>query len=109
MKYQVWYMRPSWFHEGIMGQAKPDPANLEATHVHLREVEIDAEEAEEGLDRVYSIQQAHNWALEWEATNALLDSKGLRHTSMSVGDVIVDDAGKVWVVAPFGFHTLSKE
>jgi hypothetical protein len=26
---------------------------------------------------------------------------------MSVGDVIVDEAGKAWIVASFGFHTLN--
>lgn len=35
MKFQVWYMRPEWFRNGILG-GKPDPADLDATHVHLR-------------------------------------------------------------------------
>ena len=37
MKYQVWYMKPSFF-RGIVGD-RPDPHNLSATHVHLKDVE----------------------------------------------------------------------
>jgi len=37
MKYQVWYMKPSFF-RGIVGNS-PDPNDLSATHVHLKDIE----------------------------------------------------------------------
>ena len=42
MKYQVWYMKPS-FLRGIVGNS-PDPNNLSATHVHLKDIEADDRE-----------------------------------------------------------------
>ena len=48
--------------------------------------------------------QAEVWSPNGEA-RALVQSKGLGHTSMSVGDVAVVD-GKAFVVASFGFEPL---
>jgi hypothetical protein len=42
MKYQVWYMKPS-FLRGIVGNS-PDPNNLSATHVHLKDIEANNQE-----------------------------------------------------------------
>jgi hypothetical protein len=101
MKYKVYYMRPEWFRDGIMGD-KPDPSNLDATHIFLQEVEKD------NLDALWAYMQGENWSPNGEA-RPLIEAKGLRHTSMSVGDVAVDEEGFVWLVAFFGFHILQKE
>jgi hypothetical protein len=103
--YGVFYMKPEWFRDGING-AEPDLHHLGGTHTFLRVVQAAS------LDEVYSIQQAHHWAVDYKRTNAMLDQLGLRHTSMSVGDIIVEssldptgsgqDAG-VYLVAEVGF------
>jgi hypothetical protein len=99
MIYDIYYMRPDWFREGSFG-ALPDVASLERTHAYLTTVEEDT------LDAVYSYMQAHHWAQDYRVTNALLESKGLCHTSMSVGDVIKASGGQYWVVADVGFKKL---
>ena len=99
MKYQVWYMKPDFFRDGICG-ATPDAGNLAATHVHLKDVETDR-----GLDGVYHTMQGEIWSPNGEARD-LIRSKGLEHTSMSVGDVAVDDVGNAHVVATLGFQSI---
>ena len=99
MKYQVWYMKPSFF-RGIVGDW-PDPHNLSATHVHLKDVE--AESREDAFSRM----QADIWSPNGEA-NDLIQSKGLQHTSMSIGDVLVDEDDAVHLVTATGFKGLPK-
>jgi hypothetical protein len=98
MKYQVWYMRPAFFGEGIMGRL-PDATNLDATHVHLKDVDAN------GLNAAYAMMQAESWSPKGEA-RSLIEGKGLGHTSMSVGDVLIDDVGNVHVVAALGFKAI---
>jgi len=99
MKYQAWYMRPDWFYSGITGRL-PNAKDLTATHVLLRTVETD-----KGLGDVFRKMQGENWSPAGEA-RALIESKGLQHTSMSPGDVIVDDVGNAHVVANIGFKAI---
>lgn len=99
--FRVWYMRPESFGTYLHGSETPTIAGLAQTHVMLRSFKA------EDLDAVYYEQQAFNWAQDWKATNRLLDEKGLRHTSMSVGDVIEDLLGcEYWVVRPAGFEVI---
>lgn len=103
MKHRVYYMRPEYFPEFIMGDVLPSVANLSTTHVELRTVDLPS------LDAVYDEQQAHNWGKDIPATNRLLGEKGLAHTSMSVGDVIeVVDTGEFFAVASVGFTQLAQ-
>ena len=106
MKYQIWYMRPEWFREGICGE-KPDPTNLDATHVFLTSIAIKAshDRADWTLQEVYHRMQGDVWSPNGEARQ-LIESKGLSHTSMSVGDIAIDEAGKAHIVASFGFEPL---
>lgn len=100
--FRVFYMRPDYFRDLSFGDKKPNIAELSRTHVELRTVEADS------LEALYSLQQAHNWAKDYETTNALLESKGLSHTSMSVGDVAENTAtGDYYVVANAGFKKLA--
>ena len=95
MRYQVWFMKPS-FLRGIVGNS-PDPNNLSATHVHLKDIEAD--NLEDGLSRM---QEPNGEALD------LIQSKGLQRTSMTVGDVLVDEGGAVYLVTAIGFSALPK-
>ena len=103
MKYAIWYMKPDWFREGVC-YAKPDKANLEATHVHLMDVERADEVTEASLDGIWIDMQGERWSPNGEA-RGLIKAKGLRHTSMSVGDVIVAD-GETYLCASVGFEKL---
>ena len=107
MKYQIWYMRPEWFREGVC-YAKPDPKNLEATHILLIDLfvpDADAPGKQPALDRIYASMQGEVWSPNGEA-RGLIREKGLAHTSMSVGDVVVDPEGHVQLVASAGFEDL---
>ena len=99
MKYQIWYMKPEYFGNGISGQRLPDAKNLSATHVHLKDIEAD------GIEKAWHAMQGENWSPNGEARE-LIKSKGLQHTSMSVGDVIIDDVGNVHVTLMTGFKAI---
>lgn len=102
-KYRVWYMHQDFFPTYIGGSEMPtlDAIRYDRTHVPLRCIEA------EDLDDVYYQQQAFNWAQDPVDTNDLLRSKGLKHSSMSVGDVIEDVAtGEFWVVRDAGFEVI---
>jgi hypothetical protein len=102
--YSIYYMKPEHFRDGICGRNQPTAATIHQTHTFLRAVQA------ESLDEVYSIQQADHWARDHVATNAMLESKGLQHTSMSVGDVIYEQhpngGGAFYIVASFGFDRI---
>jgi hypothetical protein len=99
MKYQIWYMKPS-FLRGVVGSS-PDLNNLSATHVHLKDIEADNQE--DALSRM----RAENWSPNGEALD-LLQSKGLQHTTMTIGDVLVDESDAIHLVTGIGFSLLSK-
>ena len=99
MKFQVWYMKPSFF-RGIVGN-NPDPNDLSASHVHLKDIE--AENQEDALSRM----RAENWSPNDQALD-LLQSKGLQHTTMTIGDVLVDESDAVYLVTGIGFSLLPK-
>ena len=102
----IWYMKPEWFREGIMGVGRPDPADLAATHIFLTTFEAqEGQPIDHALEDVFLHFQAEVWSPNGEA-RALIERKGLGHTSMSVGDVAVTGDGKVFVVARFGFEPL---
>ena len=76
----------------------PSPAKLDATHVHL----LDADAAD--LERLFFAMQGEHWSPNGEAA-PLIKGKGLEHTSMSIGDLAVDqDTWAVHIVDRFGFY-----
>jgi hypothetical protein len=112
MKYKVWYMRPEFFRDGILGvewlkeRGKMLTLNtLTKTHIELGDFEAT------DLEDLFMKMQGEVWSPNGEA-QPLIKAKGLRHTSMSVGDVavefnlgfltgyIVDNFG--WVEFPLG-------
>lgn len=74
----------------------------EKTHVYLKEVYA------EDVEQVFFEMQGENWSPNGEARELIM-SKGLRHTSMSVGDAVVDREGRViWQAAPAGWKEVRK-
>lgn len=100
---EVWYMRPEHFREGI-NEAKPDPKNLGATHALLGLVAAE-DHSPHAMDELWQSLQGERWSLNGEA-RSLIRSKGLRHTSMSVGDCFRTPNGNIWLVTPVGFEVV---
>lgn len=106
--FEVWYMKPSFFRDGILGTKwlhdygmMPTAETLTETHVHL--FDIDAET----VNHAWQAQQAENWSPTGQAAG-LLREKGLSHTSMSVGDILVDKkTGGVLICDSIGWVTLT--
>lgn len=89
-KFDVWYMRPDFVREGMMGLAwltdhnmVPVPGQLDKTHIFLKTVEAP------DLEALFVQMQGEVWSPKGEA-RSLIASRGLTHTSMSVGDVAVN-------------------
>jgi len=79
---QVWYKRERA--GALFNVPDPDPSNLTATHALLGTVNgTDPEE-------LFYALQGEIWSPKGEARQLVL-GKGLHHTSMSVGDVLVID------------------
>jgi hypothetical protein len=105
---QIWYAKPGHLRNLVMGydylkqnDRLPDPTNLEATHKLLGTIN------QTDLNTIYAMMQGEVWSPRGEARRLIRD-KGLSHTSMSVGDIIVRD-GDVIMVDSIGFASLSKQ
>lgn len=101
----IWYMRPDFFRDASMGYEwleekglLPNPDNLDATHILLGSIR------ESNMNKVMRMMQGESWSPEGQA-RTLIRTKGLQHTSMSVGDVIVLH-GNAYMVDRFGFKLL---
>lgn len=69
------------------------------THNLIRELEANS------LGEVFRKMQGFNWSPNGEA-NALIRAAGVQHTSMSVGDVAVDEQGHAWGCASLGWKEI---
>jgi len=95
MKYSVFYYR-------MLDRDNADyycTRLLSATHRMVAVVEAS------DLDDVFTKMQGFNWSPNGEARE-LISSLGLRHTSMSVGDVVKDAHGVYWLCAEAGWELL---
>jgi len=114
-KYAIFYMKPEFFRDGILGydwceqQKKlPNPKNLGATHTHLMNVEKSNPVIEKVMEEIWISMQAERWSPNGEAVD-LIQSKGLHHTSMSVGDIVVHvKTGIAFMVDRWGFRPLNQ-
>jgi hypothetical protein len=106
MKYTIWYMRPEWFREGIC-YARPDPKNLDATHTRMADTEI-ITEGERGREGIF-LNLNTTYKLPGIRDFRLIARERGTHTSMSVGDVLTDDDGRVWLTASFGFEDITNK
>lgn len=77
---------------------KIDPKNLELTHVLLGKI------FESDPDKIFHIM--NNWG--GEDVNVFLKEKGVRHTSMSIGEII-KTGDKILFVDDMGFRDISEE
>jgi hypothetical protein len=102
-------MRPDFFAHGLCGAdwlerigMLPDPIDLEKTHVAVTSIDAAS------LEAVFDLMQGENWSPNGEA-RALLDAKGIDHTSMSIGDIAVfaaDGVDHVMIVDRIGFREI---
>jgi len=93
---EIWYAKN--LGDWTLGSERPDPKNLKNTHVLLGKIK------EKNTSKIYSGMQGERWSPGGEARD-LIKKKGLRHTSMSVGDVI-KIGNKTHFVAMYGFEEL---
>jgi len=95
--YGVYYQTDPTFG---FGDRKINLDSIELTHTYLGFIRA------EDLDEVFYRMQGDYWSPAGEARN-LIKGLGLKHTSMSIGDVIWDIAeDKYHVVAQSGFTTI---
>lgn len=105
-KTKIWYFKNEAGRDMMMGHSfckqyglLPKVDNLEATHTLIGSI------ASTDCDEIYMAMQGENWSPQGEARD-LLRSKGLGHTSMSMGD-IAEINGKFFFVDSFGFKELN--
>jgi hypothetical protein len=79
-----------------------DPKRLEKTHTLLGTVGFPDGN---GIDGVFLAMQGENWSPDGEA-NAFLEEKGIHHTSMMLGDVLVNPLGHVLLCSWRGWTIL---
>jgi len=98
----IWYWKPEISRDAMMGYdwllkqgLKPDKGTIEMNYVNLGSI------MESDLNLIYCNMQGEVWSPLGEARE-LIKSKGLSHTSMSVGDVVEKD-GKFFMVDSIGF------
>jgi hypothetical protein len=108
--YSVWYQKPEFFRDGSGGVSwlqkigkLPDPKKIEETHVHLVYMNVSGTR-ECALEEIFSRMQGEVWSPDGQQRE-FIESKGLQHTSMTVGDVIQcgDD---FWLADLVGFKPL---
>jgi hypothetical protein len=89
-RYQVYYARRPTFHpSGQLGTPLLTVSTLEQSHVFLGQIEAAS------LDEAFWQMQGENWSPHGEAKE-MIQSLGLGHTSMSMGDVLCDENGICW-------------
>ena len=100
MVYSIYYAKEPDFRDFRGENCNVDPDNLLKTHTPVRVIKA------ESLDEVFHECQGDFWSPNGEARD-LIEALGLQHTSMSVGDVIKDEEGKIFFVASVGFKQLN--
>lgn len=102
--YKIYYQTPKTFEESM--RLTFDHINISSinkTHVFL--IEIKARD----LNHAYHLMQGEIWSPNGEA-NEVIKMKGLKHTSMSVGDIIYNcETDEYNIVILDGFKKLIKE
>jgi hypothetical protein len=107
--YSVYYMKSEFFSVGVKGydwlkqnNRVPNIADLNASHVHLIDLEADK------LEDLYLKMQGEDWNPTGDA-RGLIAAKGARHTSMAVGDIAIDcNSCFAYLVDRAGFKFLGK-
>lgn len=102
---QIWYAKDAFTRDSFMGYdwlerkgLLPDEKNLRATHTFVGKIQAS------NPGKVFAMMQGEMWSPSGEA-NTMLRRKGLGHTSMSVGDIMVIGS-KALLVDMVGFKEL---
>ncbi len=95
----IFYVKKEHFIKFIAGNVMPSIADLQTTHSRLGTTELT------DLEKIYVLMQAGHWTDNGKA-NGFLESLGVAHTSMSIGDV-VKLKDKYYVVSTIGFQEIS--
>jgi len=108
-KTEIWYMTEgSWrelpmflsFTAELPDDLPVDPLNLSRTHRMLGRIRSKRKE------EIFRMMQGDFWSPQGEARK-LITALGLRHTSMSVGDIVVINS-VAWIVMGMGFGRIGK-
>jgi len=98
---EIWYQtKESWEEGHGLGKISIDPNDLSKTHILLGKIK------ETSLEKIFQVMQGDIWSPLGEA-RGLIRSKGMVHTSMSVGDVVVVN-GQVMMVDRVGFKEIKE-
>lgn len=81
---------------------------LGTTHRKVREVTVECGSTEAGLEQVFMQMQGEVWSPNGEA-RAMIEELGLWHTSLSTGDVVLDDEGNVWTCMFVGWKKVETD
>ena len=95
-KYQVYYFKRKYAAKAVLGHS---PSNMEELE-HNYDLALEALVAND-LEDVFSILNRE------EMTKVLC--KNLSHQSMSVGDIAIDENGKIWFCCGIGWRELFKK
>lgn len=107
-RYTIYYMRPTHMANMMLGTKflidngiMPDVSSINKTHVELGAISAN------NLDNVYMKMQGEMWSPFGEANNFII-TKELRHTSMSIGDIVYDhQSSKYFMCDTVGFTELN--
>jgi hypothetical protein len=106
--YRVFYARfpfdVTYGRRTVLDQEPPavTVASMEKTHVFLFEV------LGTSIESVFWQLQGENWSPHGEA-RPLIECLRLRHTSMSVGDVIQAPGGRYYICQPWGWKEIQRQ
>lgn len=107
MSLEIWYAKPEFIRDTMMGpdflkEHRPELLaqlcrNIDSTHTFVMDFDSSS------MDLAFIAMQGENWSPNGEA-RPLIEKLGLSHTSMSVGDIILGDG--MWMVDRFGFKKI---
>jgi hypothetical protein len=101
-RWDIWYWKREYATKALLGDLRPTLNTLDESHIYLRHVQA------ENVEEVFKYMQAELWSPKGEA-RPIIESLGLTHTSMSVGDVAHDIVnGKWWRCANEGWEEVKE-
>lgn len=114
--FEIWFTKSDEFRDFSMGlnflkkySKKKIPYRVEdlpKTHIKLGSMTGNPSlNSEDQIESIYMALQGDMWSPNGEARN-LIRGLGLSHTSMSVGDIIVTNDGKLYFIDSFGYKEL---
>ncbi|MEZ9709328.1 hypothetical protein AB4254_11670 [Vibrio breoganii] len=114
-EFEIFYSKPSFFRDALAGLrglqsihedfGKDAGKDMNEFYVSLGTIKISGDPEE----TLFMLMQGENWSPNGEARE-FIKEKGLKHTSMSVGDVIKNaKSGRYYMVDMFGFSRIQEK